>query len=283
MDVKRVGEALGAEILGVDLPRAADSEIDAIHEALLEHEVVFFRGAALDDDTHLELAARFGTPSVFPLFRVMGQTTPTFQTITDGPDSRPAADYWHTDVTWIAEPPSAAFLRATVVPATGGDTKWASMTAAYEALSPKMRTFLDELRVFHDNTSFIEGMREKMGDAINGLDQKLREAYPGVEHPLIRQHPETGRRAIFWGGDFMRHIVGVEPVESRGLLALLADHIDDPRFHVRWKWQPGDLAIWDERSTVHRAIGDHYPQHREVRRCVIDGDRPVSAAERASA
>ena len=119
----------------------------------------------------------------------------------------------------------------------------------------------------------ITGPTTKEGQM--NLATKLRTAYPGVDHPLIRTHPETGRRAILHGGNFMRHIVGLEAEESRTLLDFVKRHADRPEFHVRWKWGVGDLVIWDERSTVHRAMGDHFPQHREVRRCVIDGDRPV--------
>jgi taurine dioxygenase len=275
MEINPVGEMLGAEIKGVDLLAATDPEIEAIYAALLEHEVLFFRDTGLDDASHLALAARFGRPSVFPLARIMGQNEPTFQTITDGPESQPATDYWHTDVTWTEEPPRAAFLRATIVPKSGGDTRWASMTAAYQGLSPKMRGFLDGLRVHHDNESFIEGMVTKMGeDATRPLADALRHRYPGVEHPLVRTHPETGRRALLWGGHFMRFIVDLDEPESRAILVFLAEHIDRPEYHLRWSWKPGDLAIWDERSTVHRGCSDHYPQAREVRRCVIDGDRP---------
>ena len=276
MEVRRVGEALGAEILGVDLLEPRDFEIDDIYSALLEHEVVFFRATGLDDASHMQLAARFGSPSIFPMSKLMGQTEPTLQVVTDGPDSKPATDYWHTDVTWTEEPPRAALLRATVVPETGGDTMWGSMTSAYDALSPKMKAFLGELVVHHDNSSFIEGMKAKLGEEkLRPIAERLRTSYPGVDHPLIRKHPETGRRAILWGGNFMRHIVGLEPDESRAILDFLRRHIDQPRFHVRWRWTLGDLAIWDERATVHRGLSDHYPQQREVRRCVIDGDRPL--------
>lgn len=275
MQVNPVGGALGAEISGVDLRDPSDGEIKEIWQALVENEVVFFRDVGLDDDGHLELAGRFGTPSVFPLSRAMGETKPTFQVIRDGPDSRPATDYWHTDVTWVAEPPTAAFLRATVVPDRGGDTMWGSMTAAYDALSPSVRSFFDGLEVRHDNTSFIEGVVEKMGEeAGEAIGARLREAYPPVVHPLVRTHPESGRRALLFGGYFMREVVGLTKSESDAVLEFLRRHIDQPRFHVRWSWGPGDLAIWDERSTVHRGVADHFPREREVRRCVIDGVRP---------
>ena len=146
MQVTSIGGALGAEISGVDVRKLSDREVDEIRGSLVEKEVVFFRDTGLDDEGHLALAGRFGTPSVFPLSRAMGETKPSFQVIRDGPDSPPATDYWHTDVTWTAEPPTAAFLRATVVPERGGDTMWASMTAAYEALSPSVRRFFDDIK-----------------------------------------------------------------------------------------------------------------------------------------
>lgn len=276
MDVSPLGGALGAVIAGVDVRDPSASEIGAIREALVEHEVVFFRDTGLDDEGHLAFAGRFGSPSVFPLSRAMGETEPSFQVITDGPDSPPSTDYWHTDVTWTAEPPTAAFLRATIVPERGGDTMWGSMTAAYEALSPQMRRFCDGLTVRHDNASFIRGMERKLGaEAAAPIAKKLREAYPPVVHPLVRTHPESGRRALLWGGGFMREVVELEAPESEALLAFLGRHIDRPSFHARWRWSEGDLAIWDERSTVHRGLSDHFPRVREVRRCVIDGDRPV--------
>ncbi|MBJ22618.1 MAG: taurine dioxygenase [bacterium] len=275
MDVKPLGGALGAEIVGVDIRDPSDSEVADIYATLLDHEVVFFRDTKIDDDQHLAFAGRFGTPSVFPLSAVMGETEPSFQVIADGPDSEPATDYWHTDVTWIAEPPHAAFLRATIVPDHGGDTMWGSMTAAYDALSPAVQDFLSGLRVRHDNTSFIEGMIDKLGEEMaRPLAQKLREAYPSVEHPLIRTHSETGRKAIFFGGGFMREILGLTSSESDAILDFLRRHIDQPIFHARWRWTLGDLALWDQRSTVHRGLADHFPRKREVRRCVIDGDRP---------
>jgi taurine dioxygenase len=207
----------------------------------------------------------------------MGASEPTLQVIRDAAESPPSADYWHTDVTWTAEPPKLALLRATLVPDRGGDTMWGSMTAAYEALSPPIRTLFDGLEIYHDNTSFIEGTIEKLGaQRVEelGIASALRKKHPGVCHPLVRTHPDTGRRALLHGGNFMRHVVGVGALESAALLSLVRAHVDQPRFHCRWRWQLDDFAIWDERSTVHRALSDHYPRPREVRRCVVDGDRP---------
>ena len=281
LDIKPVSGALGAEIRGVDPRHLDDAAFEDVRAALHRHEVIFFPEARLDADEHLAFARRFGSLSVFPMARLRGATEPTFQVITDGPDSRPEADDWHTDVTWTECPPKYALLHAEVVPERGGDTLWASMTTAHDALSPPMQRLIAGLNVVHDNESFIAGMQRKLGvnDASNDLASRLRESYPPVLHPLVRTHPETGRRVLFLGGRFMRRIDGMTDAESRTLLDLLTHHVEDARFHCRWRWHPGDLAIWDERSTNHRSAADHFPQHRSIRRIEVDGDRPYFDAD----
>ncbi len=275
MEAVPVSGALGAEIRGVDLRSLSNDQITEVRDALHRYEVIFFRGAHLTPEEHMNVAAGFGEIAIFPLSRLTGATEPTFTVITDGPESPSQADHWHTDVTYIATPPKYALLHAEVVPERGGDTLWASMTAAYEALSPTMQRLLAGLEVVHDCQSFVAGMRAKNGGSdMDALGNKMLEAYPPVIHPLIRTHPDTGRRALFISGGFMRYIDGMHQDESRAILDLLAHHIEDPRFHCRWRWQPGDLAIWDERCTNHRSAGDYFPQVRCIRRVEIAGDRP---------
>jgi taurine dioxygenase len=276
LHVTPVSGALGAEIHGLDPRRVDDATFAGVRSVLHNYEVIFFRDVALGPDEHLAFARRFGSLSVFPFARLLGATEPTFQVITDGPDSRPEADDWHTDVTWTDCPPKYALLHAEVVPERGGDTLWASMTTAHDALSPAMRRMIAGLNVVHDNESFIAGMQRKLGvnDESNDLACRLRETYPPVLHPLVRVHPETGRRVLYLGGRFMRRIDGMTEAESRAVLDLLSRHVEDVRFHCRWRWHPGDLAIWDERSTNHRSAADHYPQHRSFRRIEVAGDRP---------
>ncbi|HEX5095155.1 MAG TPA: TauD/TfdA family dioxygenase [Acidimicrobiia bacterium] len=271
-----VSGALGAEIVDVDVRDLDDAGFEALRKLLHEHEVVFIRGVEFTDDEHIAFAERFGPLRLFPIAKLLGATEPTLQVIADGPDSPPEADDWHTDVTWVAEPPDYAVLRATVVPERGGDTLWASMTAAYEALSAPMRAFLDSLTVRHDNTVFIDAVERKAPDMCEQFDvpNRLRTEYPGVEHPLVRTHPDTGRKSLFLGGDFMREIVALRADESATLLDFLRRHIEDARYHCRWRWAVGDVAIWDERSTNHRSAGDHFPQHREIRRSEVGGARP---------
>ncbi len=276
MNVEPVTASIGAVVSDVGLADLDPDGIEAVRSIVHEHEVAFFPEQGLDDDTHLRIAQALGPVRVFPLSKLFGATEPVVTTIADTPGDRPVADNWHTDVTWMAEPPDYAMLRSVVSPASGGDTMWASMTAAYDALSEPFRSMLSHLRVVHDNTSFLAAVKVKVPPDVyaeHGIDE-LRTLYPPVTHPLIRTHPVTGRRALFLGGYFMRRVDGLEEAESDALLDFLRAHMDQPRFHVRWRWSEGDVAIWDERSTNHRAVPDHWPQPREVRRCEIGGSVP---------
>ncbi|CAM3062353.1 TauD/TfdA family dioxygenase [Prescottella defluvii] len=277
IEVLPITNSIGAEVRGVDLRTCDATEFDAVRDALHEHQVIFLRGARLDAEEHLAVAHRFGTPSVFPLARLAGATAPSMQVITDGPDSPPTAEMWHTDVTWISTPPRYALLSGELIPAAGGDTLWASMTAAYDALSPIMQEMLAGLEVEHTSDSMVESILERGGGRpeARAMADRLKDTYPRiVTHPLVRTHPENGRRILFIGGPSMDRIKGMRRDESDALLGFLRHHVTDERFQIRWRWTAGDLAIWDERSTMHRAAADHFPQHRVVRRIEVDGDRP---------
>ncbi len=193
-------------------------------------------------------------------------------TIEDTAESPPDADGWHTDITWVAEPPAYAVLNAKLIPERGGDTMWSSLFAAYDALSPVMQDLCCRLSVrHHSGADFHERVSRTMGEEVA---ERIMTAFPPVEHPLVRTHPVTGRRALFVSGRFMDQIVGMHRDESDALLGFLGRHIEDPNFCVRWHWTPGDVAVWDEASTNHRALSDHFPAHRVMRRCTVDGGRP---------
>lgn len=268
-----VSGALGAVIDGVDL-RDPALDIEPIHRALLDHEVIFFREVDLTEDEQLALGRRFGTPSIYPVARILGATEPTMTVLTDGPDSPNAADAWHTDITWIATPPKFALLHMETPSAVGGDTLWASATKAYAALSPAMQEFCCGLTAVHDHSGFAQRVRQKGGAMQEQILEGLARDHPPVSHPLVRTHPETGRRALFFARQFMSHIEGLTAAESRNLIDFLDDHVKESSLHCRWQWSKGDLAIWDERSTLHRSAADHWPQVRVIRRLEIDGDRP---------
>ncbi len=281
VNIERVGAALGAVLSGIDLrDDLSDAAESVLRDALAEHEVIFLRDQQITAERQLEVAEIFGTPSLYPISKLFGATEPECSVIEDTADSPPTTDNWHTDVTWIESPPVAALLTALVVPPVGGNTMWASTTAAYDALSDAMKERLDGLEVLHSNwPGFCETAERKSG--VEGLGQKIREQYPEVVHPLVRTHPVTGRRSLYInasdGGSstgVMKTIVGMNPGESSAILGFLAEHINQPKFHCRWAWTQYDLAIWDERVTNHRGVADHHPEHRVVRRCTVDGERP---------
>jgi taurine dioxygenase len=273
LEVTRLAGPLGAEVDGVDLSKPlSETGFSELHDALMSHQVIFLRDQQLSDEEQLALAGRFGEVAVYPVLEVLGVDRP-LETIEDSPDSPPSADQWHTDVTWIRTPPKVALLSAVEIPEFGGDTLWLSTIAAYEALSPVMRDMLDGLRVHHDlGAGFYERVEAKSGPEIG--ERVRRGLEPGADHPLVRTHPVTGRKALFLAKGFMQHILGMNRDESDLLLDFLFAHATQPRFQVRWKWRVGDLAIWDERCTMHHALPDHFPQRRRMRRCTVVGDVP---------
>ncbi len=276
--IRKLTGRIGARIDGVDLARPLDDRtFAAIHAALTEHQVVFFPGQHLTEEQQLAVAARFGTPSVYPAQRIMGDMS-HISHIADNADSPPKADHWHTDISWLPEPPSYAFLGAITIPPHGGDTMWASLFAAYDALSEPMREMCCKLSALHaPSPEQLATFRRssKFGDEVAA---KIEALFQPVEHPLVRTHPVSGRQALFLSG-FMTRIIGLTAGESEALLRYLNALLDDANIQVRWNWSEGDFAIWDEASTNHRALSDHYPLDRKIRRCTVDGDRPFYRAD----
>lgn len=271
METHKLNGALGAVVSGLELETIDDAGFAALESALLEHQVVFLREQRLSEDGHRALATRFGTPAVFPIGRHLGATE-YLSHIEDDADSPPDADGWHTDIPWIERPPQVAILCALDIPPYGGDTMWADLYGAYDQLSPAMQELCGRLRVHHrPPDAFWSAVGRGLPDRVD----ELRAAFPGADHPLVRTHPRTGRKALFVAGDFMASIVGMHPEESAWLLDWLRRRVEDPNLQVRWSWRPGDVTIWDERCTNHRALSDHFPQHRRMRRCTVDGEVPV--------
>lgn len=266
----RLAGALGAELRGLDLRRElTDDEVLFVREAIAEHLVVFLRDQDLTDEQHLAFAQRFGRPSIYPIAAAAGSTK-VLTFIEEDATKRSNADNWHTDMTFAPVPPALAFLSARVIPDFGGDTLWASLYALYDAQSPPMQTFCETLSVRHEpGDSFWAAARAAL-DAPQY--ESLRAEYTDVTHPLVIEHPHTGRKALYVSGHaFMIDIPELDPAESRLLLDHFRHLLDDPNVAVRWRWQPNDLAIWDELATNHRALSDHHPRHRLMRRCTVDG------------
>lgn len=254
---------IGAEIFGVNLRALSERDIVAISDALAEHLVVFFRDQSLDDRTQRDFAACFGVPQQFAFGRPVDEAVPEVHAITTGgPGPKVAnADIWHTDATFMATPPMGTILRAVELPPGGGDTLFANMYAAYDALSSRLQAMLDAMTATHDFTKSTSHRQPRHTD------------FPPVSHPVVRTHPVTGRKGLFVNRIFTVKLDGLSDRESEVLLPFLCDHVQSPDFQCRFRWRPGSVAFWDNRCTQHYAVAD-YESRRVMHRVVIDGDAP---------
>jgi taurine dioxygenase len=273
VDVVPLTPAIGAEVVGVDLTRAVpDDEQAALRAALRDHLVLFLRGQDMTEEDQLRTAAIFGPPVSASIDRSQGAPPLLFVTLEDTADDPPKADRWHTDVPFVDRPPDVAVLSMQCAPQVGGDTMWASLYEAYDRLSPPMQRLVDGLELDLDLGTSREVVRKMYGDEYYA---RVVEPATFSRHPLVRVHPETGRRALYLCGAFMKGVAGMHPRESDALLGYLTSLLDDPNLSCRWRWATHDVAIWDERCTNHRALADHFPRYRKVRRCLAGEGRPV--------
>jgi taurine dioxygenase len=257
---------LGADVTGVDLSDPFDAETRARVRALLdEYLVLFFPGQQLNDDEQLAFALQFGEPYVHPIGRANGRTTAGCEHIVDDAEHPPYQDKWHTDVSWDSTPPVYGTLRAIDLPPKGGDTIWASMYAAYDALSPAMQQAIDPLHAEHTMGSATSFITKAGLDAV----RRTAEAFPPAVHPVVGVHPNTGRKYLNVNGEFTASIVGMTPAESRAVLGFLTGHAAHPNFQMRHSWRRGDVVIWDERCTQHFAVADYVPARREMGRVAV--------------
>jgi taurine dioxygenase len=268
LEVAPLGRVIGAEIRGVDLSQPLDAALrEELNRALLEWKVIFFRGQGITSEQQRDFARDWGELETNPLlargssqdivrFAKGGNGTPTFENV------------WHTDVTFRERPALGAVLQLREVPPVGGDTMWADMAAAYDNLPDEVKARIDDATAVHD---FIPGFRRFYGE------EKLipfQDEFPPVEHPVVRTHPETGRRMLFVNTSFTTHITGMERAESDRLLSYLVRQAHVPEYQVRFHWQAGDIAFWDNRATQHYAVDDYAPHPRVAERVAIEGDRP---------
>lgn len=269
---------LGVVLHGIDLAQGITAEAaSAVHDAVVRHGVVVLRDQRIDDDAHLELARSWGELQVYAPLRCAGVEVP-LEWVEDNEASPPKAFRWHTDIPFEARPPKFGVLSAQVVPASGGDTLWVDTAAAYDALSPTMQRLLIGLRVhYRIEAGAMERLARLAGP--QGEARFRAEYATGVDHPLVRRNPDSGRLALFVAGYWMDHVVGMHPDESAALLRFVDAHVTQPRFQCRWRWAVDDLVVWDERRTMHLAVPDHHPQHRKLRRCTVVGEVPIAADE----
>lgn len=265
---------IGAEIQGVRLAADLDPKILAdIHQALLTHKVIFFRQQQHLDNLQQEQFARlFGQPISHPTVPVAEDSSFIFEL-----DSKHGgrADVWHTDVTFVEAYPKLSILRAVTVPETGGDTTWANTETAYDELPEPLKLLANQLRAIHTNDFDYGGFRPDASPEIVERHQTVfASSVYEAEHPVVRIHPETGRKGLVLG-QFFKRFVGLTTKESNKLFEIFQDRITKPENTVRWKWQQGDVVIWDNRATQHLAVNDYENAHRVVRRVTVAGDIPV--------
>ncbi|WP_263145837.1 taurine dioxygenase [Pseudomonas sp. RIT-PI-AD] len=274
LHITPLNPAIGAVVEGLDLTRPLeDRPYRAIERALLDHQVLFFRDQPVTPAQQASFAQRFGDLHIHPIFpQVEGQPEILVldTAVTDVRDNA----IWHTDVTFLETPALGAVLSARQVPDYGGDTLWASSSAAFDALSEPLQCFLEGLTATHDLTRSFP--LERFGNTPEALAryEQARRDNPPRSHPVVRTHPVSGRKGLFVNEGFTTRIDQLQPAESDALLGYLFSHASRPEFTVRWRWKANDLAFWDNRITQHYAVDDYRPQRRVMHRATILGDRP---------
>lgn len=257
---------IGAQLNGIQLgDKLSERQVQDIHDALLEYQVIFFRDQHMTMEQHKDLGRKFGTLHCHPA--VPGpKGHPEILMLHSDEKKQIAASAWHSDVSADEVPNLGSILYGKVIPAAGGDTCWASMYAAYDALSEPMKEFLSGLTAIHES--------EHVFSSLDGTVPN----YPRAEHPVVRTHPETGRQALFVNSVFTTGIKDLEKEEGKTLLKFLCRHVETPEFHVRFRWEENSVAFWDNRCTQHRALADFFPQVRTMQRVTINGSKPFYRA-----
>ncbi|WP_353230947.1 taurine dioxygenase [Novosphingobium sp.] len=275
MTIEPLTPAIGAIVSGMDLSQPLDDAArSAIMAALLDRQVIFFRDQTLTETQQRDLAAGFGPLHIHPIYPRSADVPEIMLLDTALNDLRDNA-LWHSDISFSETPSLGAVLLARKIPPLGGDTLWASASAAYDALPAALQDYLGTLSAIHDLAKSFPADRFGADPQASEQLERAKRNNPPVVHPVIRTHPQTGKKAIYVSEGFTTGIVGMDPTMAEPLLAMLYAHITRPEFTVRWKWRVGDVAIWDNRPTQHYAVYDYGDGHRVMNRATIIGDRPV--------
>lgn len=274
LTITPLSAALGAQIDGVDLTLPLSvQDRDAIEQALLKHQVIFFKQQPITPPQQARFAANFGDLHIHPIYPNVPEQPEVLVLDTAVTDVRDNA-IWHTDVTFLPTPALGAVLSAKQLPAFGGDTLWASGIAAFEGLSKPLQALLDGLTATHDFTKSFP--LERFGSTPEDLArwEQTRKNNPPLSHPVVRTHPVSGRKSLFVNEGFTTKINELSDTESAAILALLFAHATRPEYTIRWRWQENDVAFWDNRVTQHYAVDDYRPNRRVMHRATILGDAP---------
>ncbi|PLR23502.1 taurine dioxygenase [Pantoea endophytica] len=269
-----LGPNIGAQVSDVDLSRPlSDAQFEQLYHGLLRHQVLFVRNQVITPEQQRALAIRFGDLHIHPVYP-HAEGVEEIIVLDTHQDNPPDNDNWHTDVTFIQTPPAIAILASKLLPESGGDTLWSTGIAAYEALSEPFKTLLNGLQAEHDFKKSFQEYKYRKTEEEHQRWQQAVAKNPPVQHPVIRTHPVSGRKALFVNEGFTTRLLGLSEKESDALLNFLFWHSAKPEFQVRWRWQENDVAIWDNRVTQHYANADYYPARRVMHRATVLGDKP---------
>jgi taurine dioxygenase len=262
---------LGAEITGVDLSQEiSEAEFSEIEAAFLAYQVLFFKDQKeIPPQVHIDLGKRFGPLHSHPAAPTMAGYPEIFEIHATRHSKVANGEFWHSDVSCDEEPPLGTMLQIHILPPCGGDTMFSNMYAAYDALSDAMKTFLDGLSATHASEHIYRGRYADRGQKDSDI------AFPSASHPVVRTHPQTGRKALFVNRTFTTRINELSEEESSTVLKMLFEHAESIQFQIRFRWSKNDMAFWDNRCCMHRAIWDYWPEERKGRRVTIKGDRPL--------
>jgi len=272
IEVRKITPNIGAEIHGIDLSKSiGNQQFEEIHDALMHNLVVFFRNQKISVEQHIAFGRRFGEPIVHPAARSTIAGHPEIRVVkSDETTVVATGEVWHSDLSCQPEPPMGSILYLTEVPADGGgDTAFANMYLAYDRLSPRMKAHIKDLTAVHDGGHVYTEPT---------YDTRPDRELPRSEHPIVRTHPVTGRKALFVNRGFTTRIVGLPHDESATILDYLFRHIETPEFQCRFHWQANSISLWDNRCVQHRAIYDYHPHRRYGHRVTIRGDKPFYRA-----
>jgi taurine dioxygenase len=274
IEVKPIAGALGAEVFGVDLSKnLSNAEADEIHQVYLDHLVIFFRDQKLDQDGLLRFASLFGEPNEYPFAKGL-EGHPKITPLIKNPEDKAnfGGGGFHADTTYLDNPPVATMLYGLDIPPAGGDTMFANMYLAYETLSDSMKALLDPLvGISSAGAGRIGGRKQVMNAQSKGIQlQNMDKLSMEAEHPVVRVHEETGRKALYVNYIHALKFKGWTETESEPVLSYLFNHLKRPEFTARFRWRPGSLAVWDNRSTQHYAINDYQGHRREMWRVTLE-------------
>ena len=278
--IQPLSPALGAELGGVDLARRlGDDEFGAVHRALLSHGVVFLRDQALKPQDLIDFANRLGPLNVHPMVRPLDGYPAVLEIVKNPEDRNNFGGSWHTDLSYLERPALASLLYAKEVPAVGGDTLFANMYLAYEALSGGLKRVLDGLHAVHSTRMIYTPDAQESGGTIGAAASMPRsrpdDRHEETVHPVVRTHPETGRKALYVNCNFTVRFRDMTGAESAPLLGFLFAHLERPEFTCRFRWTKGAVALWDNRCTQHYALNDYHGHRRVMQRVSVEGERPV--------